>query len=133
MTSVSDPVGRRPYGPYVWAMHVTSPDIEAETADLIARHRRDAPAASISITGSRPNPEPARRLRLALARQRDAGKSFPVAWRLALAEVAPGPSWSSAFEATKKAWRSGYDDTGSSLALAMDDDRGQPTRARMIA
>lgn len=114
-------------------MHVLSPDMEAETADLIARHRRDAPAASISITGSRPNPEPAQRLRFALARQREAGKSFPVAWRLALAEVAPGPSWSSAFAATKNAWRSGYEDTGSSLALTADEDRGQPVGARVIA
>jgi hypothetical protein len=92
-----------------------------------------------------PDPDPARALRIELARRRAAGVPFERAWSQALVstlKLVPGgknrASWRSAFRATRTAWKAGWNRSGpqplEALALARDDAGETPaSRIELIA
>ena len=80
------------------------------------------------MTLSHASPQPARRLRLILAEQRDNRNEFNTAWRAAVIDATAALdgeerlAWVRAFDATRQEWEACWHRQGPALRLATPDD-----------
>jgi len=140
LTKPIDDFGPLRYGRGGRAPHCRPCDTRRKREGERARHDPESRPAVNRAVKRAPDPEPAKRLRRELHRQRDAGRPFGSAWSFALnvavRDLSPveQADWREAFTAMRDIWQASYSrqpwpTSCPHAPFVADEDRGAPLLA----